>query len=337
MPVPIRKKIKSIITSGRWPRVKPQDSHIKAQPLDHHVIERFRAIGDADVPDADVVIATWWETAEWVNALSYEKGAKVHFVQHHEVFEYLPGHRARAVYRLPMHRIVISRWLADVMAQEYGDVNTDLVLNGVDHGQFFAPARGKQAKPTIGFLYHEVSFKGLDVVLDVVRRVHDVFPDLRVICFGSEQPSGRYQCDRFVEFQHAPAQDRIRDLYSQCDLWLTASRTEGFNLPAMEAMACRTPVVSTRAGWPMEAIESGRNGVLCDVDDVDGLAQAVEWVLGLDEKVWRGLSDGAYETVRDASWEQSVQLFERALCRACERARRGEIAGKCNGNALGMG
>jgi len=30
----------------------------------------------------------------------------------------------------------------------------------------------------------------------------------------------------------------------------------------MEAMACRTPVVSTNTGWPSEAIKSGWNGIL---------------------------------------------------------------------------
>jgi hypothetical protein len=31
----------------------------------------------------------------------------------------------------------------------------------------------------------------------------------------------------------------------KCDAWMTCSRSEGFNLPALEAMACRTPVVLT--------------------------------------------------------------------------------------------
>src|SRR4051794_20021433 len=30
------------------------------------LLDRYRPPTDADVPDADVVIATWWETAEWV-------------------------------------------------------------------------------------------------------------------------------------------------------------------------------------------------------------------------------------------------------------------------------
>ena len=53
---------------------------------------------DVDVPDGDLIIATWWETAEWVNALSPNKGAKVYFIQHHEIF---PTFRLSAV-RLPI-------------------------------------------------------------------------------------------------------------------------------------------------------------------------------------------------------------------------------------------
>src|SRR6056297_2809665 len=43
-----------------------------------------------DVPDGDVLIATWWRTAFEVVMMPPEKGAKAYFVQHHEVFTNLP-------------------------------------------------------------------------------------------------------------------------------------------------------------------------------------------------------------------------------------------------------
>ena len=43
-----------------------------------------------------VVIATWWETAEWVAGLSPRKGAKAYFLQHHEVHPGQPVDRVRA-------------------------------------------------------------------------------------------------------------------------------------------------------------------------------------------------------------------------------------------------
>lgn len=326
-PLPFRRKLKSLAAGKGWSSPKSQTSHLDGLGLDHRVIDRYRPITDRDVPDADVVIATWWETTEWVSRLSESKGAKTYFVQHHEVFDYMPVERVRATYRMPLHKIVIARWLRDVMRDKYGDTCVDIVPNSVDHGQFHAPPRGKQAQPTVGFLYHQTHFKGVDVTLLAVAKLKEAYPNLRALCFGSQRPTGGMPLPDWIEFTLSPPQECIRELYAQCDVWLTASRSEGFNLPAMEAMACRTPVVSTRTGWPEEAIENGRNGFLVEIDDVEGLANAAGQVLTLSDDAWREMSAQAFETVADSSWENSARMFVRALEHACQRARRGEIAG----------
>jgi len=285
-------------------------SHFDGLGLEHHVLEKWRPVVDADVPDADVVIATWWETAEWVASMGPRKGAKVYFVQGHEVFHESVAARCQATYRLPMQKIVVARWLSDLMAANYADANSVIVHNSVDHKQFHAPTRGKQIRPTIGFLYSSAAVKGVDVALRVVDELRRRIPDLRIISFGSEQPK---DLPPGIEFSHEPAQDKLRELYASCDVWLTASRSEGFNLTAMEAMACRTPVVATRTGWPEEAIVNGSNGVCVDIDDLEALIKATQWVLGLEDSPWRDVSRAAFETVKDASWERSAKEFEQAL------------------------
>jgi len=90
-------------------------------------------------------------------------------------------------------------------------------------------------------------------------------------------------------------------------------------------MACRTPVVSTRTGWPEEAVKSGWNGVLVDVDDVTGLAKGIQWVLSQSDEGWRNLSANAHATASAGSWEESARMFEKALEHACRRASRGEL------------
>jgi glycosyltransferase involved in cell wall biosynthesis len=179
----------------------------------------------------------------------------------------------------------------------------------------------------VGFLYNEIHLKGVDVTLLALAKLRKIFPNLKVVCFGSYPTSERLPLEDWIEFHLDPEQDRIRDIYAQCDVWVTASRTEGFNLTAMEAMACRTPIVSTRTGWPIEAIDSYKNGVLVDIDDVDGIVAGVQWVMGLSDSEWQKLSDAAYKTVENSSWGKSAKLFEKALIHACERAQRSEIAG----------
>jgi glycosyltransferase involved in cell wall biosynthesis len=321
-------KVRSLLRGRGWPAARPPSaSHLDGSDLDHRVLDQWRPVTDDDVPDGDVVIATWWETAEWVAALSPSKGAKVYFVQHHEVFSHLPVARSRGTYRLPMHKIVVARWLKVVMASEYGDYAVDVVPNSVDHEQFFAAPRGKQAAPAAGFLFTRSGFKGLDVTLAALKIVKAQMPNLQMIAFGSQRPTAGELPDG-VEFHFSPPQDRIRDLYARCDVWVTASRSEGFNLPAMEAMACRTPVVSTRTGWPEEAVVKGANGRLVDIDDVASLASGIEWMLSRNDEDWRGLSENACATVAPSSWQRSAKLFETALFNACRRSALGEIAGR---------
>ena len=331
-PAPLRARVKRWLR-GEFPQAHPTGSqtHHRGVDVDVRVLEKPRPATDDDVPDGDVVIATWWETAEWVNALQPRKGAKVYFVQHHEIFDYLPVERARATYRLPFHKIVIARWLKEVMAAEYGDQTVDLVPNSVDRTQFFAAPRSKQARPTVGFIYSAAAFKGVDVALRAIELLQRRLPELRVVCFGTQDPIRELPLPSGACFHRSPPQDELRSLYSQCDAWITASRSEGFNLPAMEAMACRTPVIATRTGWPAEAVKTGSNGVLVDIDDVMAIADGTEWVLSRGAEEWRSLSDNAFTTSQAGSWEDSAMAFEAALKHACSRASRGEIAGQCAG------
>lgn len=321
-------KLKSWLKGKGWPGdPPPPKSHLDSSGVDHQVLDRWRPVTDEDVPDGDIVIATWWETAEWVNALSPNKGAKIYFIQHHEIFPNLPVARCHATYRLPLHKIVVARWLKEAMHKYYADEVVDLVPNSVDRSQFFADVRGKQSVPTVGFLYATTNFKGLDVSLGALAAVRQRMPRLRMICFGSERPNLEMPLPEEVEFYFCPPQDQIRSLYSRCDVWVTTSRSEGFNLIAMEAMACRTPVIATRTGWPEESVKSGENGVLVDIDDKMAVAQSVEWVLTRSDAEWRILSSNAYKTATLGSWDESAEMFEKALVHACQRSARGEIAG----------
>lgn len=311
--LPLRRKFKSLLSGRGWPQTTRPHSHLDDLALEHRMLERRRQPTDRDVPDADVVIATWWETAAWVNALSPAKGAKVYFVQGHEIFPHLPVLRVEESYRLPLRKIVVARWLQDVMRERYGDPTALVVPNAVDHGQFHAPSRGRQKRPTVGFLYSEMPLKALDVVWKVLAELCGKYPDLRIIGFGSSPPLTSLPADLPIELTVAPAQNEIRNIYAQCDAWLSASRSEGFNLTVMEAMACRTPAVATRTGWPAEALVNGWNGMLTEVDDIPGLVSGVESVLALTDEAWRAMSDHALQTVASSSWDVSALMFERAL------------------------
>ncbi|MFC7408438.1 glycosyltransferase family 4 protein [Hydrogenophaga atypica] len=316
-PVPFRRALKSWMRGRGWPqKMRVVPSHIDGKGLNHLVLDCHRPPNINDIPRADVIVATWWETAEWLNSFPDNWGSKTYFIQGYEVFDYLPRNRCEATYRFPFKKIVVAQWLADLMREKYGDPNVEVVVNGVDHELFYSPIREKQCRPTMGVLYHEAHLKGFDVALSTISRLKARIPDLGVIAFGSRAPSGVYDIPDYFDLHIAPAQERLRELYSSCDVWLTTSRSEGFNLMAVEAMACRTPVVSSRTGWPYGAVVDGKNGYLFDIDDVLAAEDALYKILNLPNQSWKTMSDSAFSTASEISWESSCLKFESALKKA---------------------
>jgi len=315
--MPFRQRVKSFATGRGLPTYPANPkSHLDAVKGVHHVVRPFRSIRDRDVPDADVIISTWWETAHWVAAMSPRKGAKAYLIQHHEaLFPYVDTASAAASYRLPMHKIAISRWLKEVMSEEYEDDEVSLVPNSVDTDLFYAPRRSRQQRPTVGFMHSNAGLKGTDIVLRAISTLLQQHPDLRVISFGMRPPQAGLEFPAGAEFIQRPAQQAIRDLYAKCDVWLCGSRSEGFGLPILEAMACRCPVVSTKVGGATDIIEDGTNGYLADIDDAHTLARRASDVLALSETAWQKMSDAAYQSATSYTWDDATDLLEATLKR----------------------
>ncbi len=74
-------------------------------------------------------------------------------------------------------------------------------------------------------------------------------------------------------------QDAIEEILSVSDLFLMPSQSESFGLAALEAMACKVPVISTNAGGLPELNIDGVTGFLRDIGDVDGMAEKAIYIL----------------------------------------------------------
>jgi glycosyltransferase involved in cell wall biosynthesis len=323
----LRERFRSVRRGGDWFQ-RPEPSHLTGRNLDVRIYGPYRPVEDRDVPDADVIISTWYETGFWSSKLQPQKGARVSFIQGYETLPEEPRPEIDTAWRLPFHKIVISRWLKKLAIDKFGDHQAAHVPNSVDTKQFFAPVRTMQSVPTIGFLGAYSPFKGMKTAMAAIASIRQTLPNLRVIAFGHEDLSSEFAAVGNSEFHHLPPQDRIREIYAKCDLWLCGSQREGFHLPPLEAMACRCPVVSTRVGGPEDVIEPGKNGYLVEPGDSAGLAEHAVRVLTSGLETWKSLSDAALATALNYTWDDATKLFEAAAETAVARAARGEIMGK---------
>lgn len=308
-----KRKLRSFAGSLKWPSdPKLEPSFFDQTNVPHHIIESVRPVTEQDVPDADVIMATFWLTAPWVAAMPSRKGTKAFFVQGYETAgEY--DATIDAAWQLPLHKIFVSKWLERMARERFGDAQTHCAPNSVDTGQFFASERGKQPSPTVGLLYAARPLKGVDIALSALERVRKELPDLRVLLFGSEQISASLVPPPGTEFHYRPPQNELRNIYARSDAWLCGARQDGFHLPLLEAMACRCPVVTSRIGGATEFVEHGVNGFLVDVNDAVGLAERTIQLLTLPEDDWRTMSKNALDTARRYTWKDATDLFENAL------------------------
>lgn len=278
----------------------------------HRVLERNRPVVDADLPDADVVVATWWETAPWVAALSPTKGAKVYFMQDYGA----PGQeidRVAPTWDLPFAFITISGWLRDAILARNPDADVTVMLNAVDHRRFHSAPRERPTTPRVGFIYKGAPSKGLDTAYEAVRIVRETTP-LEAVTFGPRKRPAALP--DFVDYREAPTDDEVREIYRSCTAWLMPSRLEGFGLPLIEGLACGTPLVSTRAGAGPDLVRDGENGYLVDVGDAPAMAEGIRRIVGADDETWKAMSRAAQATVGDYDWDDAVDVFEGALERA---------------------
>jgi glycosyltransferase involved in cell wall biosynthesis len=232
-------------------------------------------------------------------------------VQHYEIYGGAPAD-VDAAYALPLAKIAVSNWLRDILESKFQQTPVAVIQNCVDPEQFHAPPRGKQATPTVGLLYHTLPLKGCDLAIKACEQAAAALPALNVVAIGEMPVAPSLPLPRGAEFIHRARDQKLRETYGRCDAWLFASRLEGFGLPILEAMACRTPVIATPAGAAPELLASG-GGILVPSEDPDAMARAIVKVCTLPEDAWRAMSDAALATATAQTWDDATGLLEQAL------------------------
>jgi D-inositol-3-phosphate glycosyltransferase len=129
--------------------------------------------------------------------------------------------------------------------------------------------------------------------------------------------------DRLVLWGSQP-QDRLPVFYSAADVVTVPSRYESFGLVAVEAMACGTPVVASRAGGLIFTIEDGRTGYLVPIGDGEAHGQRILELL--DDTAKRdSFGNAAQISATRFSWS----VVASSIMHVYERLAEGQRANLC--------
>ena len=103
--------------------------------------------------------------------------------------------------------------------------------------------------------------------------------------------------------------DAVEQIFSVSDLFLMTSEKESFGLSALEAMACKVPVVSTNAGGLPELNKNGISGFTCNVGDIKTMVQRSIHIL--DKKYHKSFQLGAYKQAKNFDINKILPLYKK--------------------------
>ena len=140
----------------------------------------------------------------------------------------------------------------------------------------------------------DVTMKGLKYLLEALAKLRTEREDVHLVVIGRRKPGGASDAaiktlglEDHVEFVTDVPERRIIELYSEAEMAVVPSLYEGFSLPAIEAMACGTPLVGTTGGAVPEVIGlDGDTAMVVPPADSEALAAKIRW--GLEQPDLRG-------------------------------------------------
>ena len=260
------------------------------------------SLAEKNVPKSDVFIATYVETAFWLE--EYKKNTKkFYFIQGFEDWA-VEEDRVLNSYSLNLKKIVVSNWIGKLVKRQ--GQNYFLVPNGFDTLLFSINNTMERRNNTVLFMWHEDELKRCEDTIKAIVLVKSQIPDLQINIFSAFQnPNIK---DFEYEFYHKATPDVLARLYNENYVYVAASREEGWGLTVGEAMLCGCAVACTdNRGFRIMA-ENEVTALVSPGYDYEKLAENIIRILK-DKELHDKIVTNAYEKMKNFSVEESRKKF----------------------------
>jgi glycosyltransferase involved in cell wall biosynthesis len=234
--------------------------------------------------------------------------------------DYLPSRTVRMFRRLARfipHAIVANSYATletlrlPVERQSKGRVHQATVVHdGYDFSELPTCERAQDQNLFVGLVGRISPWKGQDVFLRAIHRIHRDFPTARFQIIGSALFGEEAYEDRIHSLSAELGLDEcvefcgfVRDIQrhmTKLDIVVHASTIpEPFGQVIIEGMAAGKPVIATRGGGATEIVVDGVSGLLVGMNDSEALADALHKLLS-DADLRKRLGSAGRLRVEDA-------------------------------------
>jgi glycosyltransferase involved in cell wall biosynthesis len=274
--------------------------------------------------DADVTIATAWQTAEALAHTPARLGARVFVLYDYEHWMTADAATRRRIsatlkgdWRIAATSPSVTELLRDhgVEPAAYVPCGIDLDVFGLD-----VPVAERSGR-TVGFP---------DRHLEASKGTHDAIAALEAL---RSRPAAeaievwgysRYPSEKrlgWVRFLLRPTDAELRAFYNRIGVFILPSHYEGWGLPGVEALACGAALVTADSVGNRDYAIDGETALVVPRARPDLLAEAVARLIE-DEPLRRDLAARGHAFVQRFSWERATDALEKLLVESVQRATR---------------
>lgn len=280
------------------------------------------------IPEADVTIASSWETAEMV--FRFGTGKHAYFIQHLETvfFDEKDSYEKRLCelsYQLPLNLIANSSWvqgqlekclarhsLQETVYKCVNAVDLDIYQKLDDVIKNTTPGVVK----IISYGGNKMRWKGFEEMAQAVAAARRALPDVTLewSVYGHSSLPPDNPIAPYTSLGFLRPTELVR-AYNQADFLLSASWYESFPLFPIEAMACGLAAITTQQGTEDYAFH-GETAEIVKERDVDSISQGII-KLAKDTSYRQKLAENGYQSAQRFNWKISVDQMEKVLSGIC--------------------
>lgn len=259
-------------------------------PIPQNLKWIYRALFFLDIPrinnclkslrDFDLIIVHHGNMAilGWIAKRIY--GVKTIFWNHHldpphlsipfkyKVYGFILGNLNWKLIRTFDYIVSVSEFSRLSLKKHLG-IDSLVIYNEIDEkfrkgldGKVIRKKLGLSNEPLLLFIGRLVPSKNVHLLIKAFKLIRGELKDAKLIIIGRRDDKNYYRtlkemADESIFFMENVPEEELPFYYAACDVYVTCSEVEGFNLPLVEAQACGKPVVAFDIGPHREVVKKG--------------------------------------------------------------------------------
>lgn len=253
---------------------------------------------------SDLHIATAVHTAYSLNQYCLPYQQKYYFIQDFENWMF-SSDEVIASYHFRMYKIVISRWLQDLISEVLE--KSTLVPNGFDTKLFqvISDIRNRDRYHIVS-LYHNADRKDIPTAIKAFNIVRERGIDIKVSFFGVP-PSPNLP--EWYTYYRQPSKEKLVELYNDAAIYVGTSKVEGWGLTVGEAMLCGCAVACTNNKGYLEMAKDNDSALVSEVGDAEALAENIIRLVK-DDNIRFRIAEAGNAFIQGFNIEASYEKFK---------------------------